>query len=341
MILDSWLADISPEAPCGPDLAYDADYLALEVAGTGKPDQQFGEVKIPAEEPVWAEVVARASALMDRTKDLRVIVLLARGLTRTQGLGGLAEALTLIRDLLERYWEPLHPSLEFEGEPDPIVRMNALTGLADAQTLRAVRDAELFRNPSTRLQVRDAETILDAAKGTAEGGAGMAELRAAIFGEISANAQALDAPQAIVEAVRRIQSNIVSKLDPTALPDLAPLSGLLKPIAALIESIRAEVIAAPAEQAAAGGAGSETVGVGGPFASGAQAVGDIRSRADALRALDRVCDFLGRNEPTNPAPLFIRRAQRLMTMPFMDIVRELAPDAAPHVEMVTGSANKT
>ena len=66
-------------------------------------------------------------------------------------------------------------------------------------------------------------------------------------------------------------------------------------------------------------------------------VGDIRSREDALRALERVCDFLARNEPTNPAPLLIRRAQRVMTMPFLDIIRELAPDAAGQVETITGS----
>jgi len=45
-----------------------------------------------------------------------------------------------------------------------------------------------------------------------------------------------------------------------------------------------------------------------------------------------------RNEPTNPAPLLIRRAQRVMTMPFLDIIRELAPEAAGQVENITGSS---
>ena len=75
-----------------------------------------------------------------------------------------------------------------------------------------------------------------------------------------------------------------------------------------------------------------------PAADGAPAADRARSatsarREDALRALDRVCDFLGRSEPTNPAPLLIRRAQRLMTMPFMDIIRELAPDSTSRVEI--------
>jgi type VI secretion system protein ImpA len=83
----------------------------------------------------------------------------------------------------------------------------------------------------------------------------------------------------------------------------------------------------PARAAAAGDDARTVVGVG-----------DIRSREDAIRALERVCDFLARNEPTNPAPLLIRRAQRVMTMPFLDIIRELAPDAAGQVENITGTS---
>ena len=41
--------------------------------------------------------------------------------------------------------------------------------------------------------------------------------------------------------------------------------------------------------------------------------GEIGTREDAVRMLDLVCSYLERHEPSNPAPLFIRRAQRLMT----------------------------
>jgi len=67
-------------------------------------------------------------------------------------------------------------------------------------------------------------------------------------------------------------------------------------------------------------------------------VGDIRTRADAVRALDRVCDFLAQNEPTNPAPLLIRRAQRIMTMSFLEIIQDLAPEAAGQVQNITGAS---
>jgi type VI secretion system protein ImpA len=64
--------------------------------------------------------------------------------------------------------------------------------------------------------------------------------------------------------------------------------------------------------------------------------GPVRTRADALRVLDGVCVYLERNEPSNPAPLFIRRAQRLMSKSFVEIVEELLPDSISNLERVAG-----
>ena len=65
--------------------------------------------------------------------------------------------------------------------------------------------------------------------------------------------------------------------------------------------------------------------------------GSIGSRADASRALDAVCAYLERHEPANPAPLLIRRAQRLMAMGFLDIMRDIAPEALGTVEQIAGT----
>jgi len=55
------------------------------------------------------------------------------------------------------------------------------------------------------------------------------------------------------------------------------------------------------------------------------------------RALERVCVYLEKNEPSNPAGLFVRRAQRLLNMPFLEIMREMSPDSMSHLEMLTGA----
>jgi type VI secretion system protein ImpA len=64
--------------------------------------------------------------------------------------------------------------------------------------------------------------------------------------------------------------------------------------------------------------------------------GGVHSRQDALRAIDMVCEYLERTEPTNPAPLFLRRARRLISHSFLQLVKELAPDALAEVARVVG-----
>jgi type VI secretion system protein ImpA len=75
----------------------------------------------------------------------------------------------------------------------------------------------------------------------------------------------------------------------------------------------------------------------GAAAGGARgAVGEVRSRDDVRRALQRVCEYLEKHEPSSPASLFARRAERMLGMDFIGIVRELSPDSMQHIQMVTG-----
>ncbi len=55
------------------------------------------------------------------------------------------------------------------------------------------------------------------------------------------------------------------------------------------------------------------------------------------RSLDRACEWLERHEPTNPAPLLIRRAQRLMGKNFLEIIRDLAPAGIDQIENIAGN----
>jgi type VI secretion system protein ImpA len=329
LIRDSWLTQIAPDAPCGPDLEYDQDFLALERATQGKPEQQYGDKVFPAEDPVWPSVLDLATALMERTRDVRVVQYMGRALTRTQGLAGTVDAMRLIHALLERFWDDAHPRLVVDGEVDPMMRMNALAALNDRDKLvRDIRGADFLRTAALVLTVRDVENILDQNVGKSEAGLGSDQLRAAIADALAADPAALSEPASLVRAVDDIRGTLMKHLEPSLLPDFEPLTSLLKPIAKTVEDLRAAATATGAD-AAAGAPGAAAGGAG-------IAVGDLRSREDALRALDRVCDFLNRNEPTNPAPLLIRRAQRIMTMPFMDIIRELAPEATQQVETITG-----
>jgi len=67
----------------------------------------------------------------------------------------------------------------------------------------------------------------------------------------------------------------------------------------------------------------------------------LRSRQDAISALDRVITYLEQTEPGNPAPLLIKRAQRLIGVSFLEIMSDLAPDALGSIENITGRSNSS
>ena len=68
---DRFVEPIAGDNACGPDCEYDNDFLALSQATAGKPEQQFGDTVIPAVDPDWREVDSLATAMLERTRDLR------------------------------------------------------------------------------------------------------------------------------------------------------------------------------------------------------------------------------------------------------------------------------
>jgi len=101
--VNSLLNEISPDAPSGEDLEYDPVFGELDRAVQGKPEQVIGDSAVAAEPPNWREVRKLSTELLGRSKDLRVGVHLTRALISSDGLPGLADGLSLLRGLLERY----------------------------------------------------------------------------------------------------------------------------------------------------------------------------------------------------------------------------------------------
>ena len=55
---------LGEESPSGPDLSYDAAFLALEGATAGTAEQQYGDTVIAAEPPDWAAMAEQAAGLI-------------------------------------------------------------------------------------------------------------------------------------------------------------------------------------------------------------------------------------------------------------------------------------
>lgn len=323
------LTEIAPDAACGPDLEYDADFLALEQAAKGKPEQQFGDTIVPAVDPNWVEVHTRAEALFSRTKDLRVAVLLTRALLQRSELSGLGDGLNLVHQLLERYWDTVHPRIEAEYENDPTMRLNALGALIDPEgLLREVRLAHVVpQSAAGSVTVRDILVASGKLPAGADAGLSTVQINSTIKAAAEKHGDVVEAVRQSLVALRGMQTLLNDKLGSDRAINLQPLTDIVDQVVKACDSALGVAVEAVPQAAAS----AAVVGVPGPVATG-----DIRSREDAIRMLERVCEFMESTEPSNPAPLLIRRAQRLISKNFIEIMEDLAPDSLGAIKGIAG-----
>ncbi len=78
-------------------------------------------------------------------------------------------------------------------------------------------------------------------------------------------------------------------------------------------------------------------------ASGVAGIKDIEisNRDDVQVLLEKACQYMERTEPSHPAPMLIRRAQRLLDLNFFQIIEELVPEGLQKIESLAGRSLST
>ncbi|EKK5220220.1 type VI secretion system protein TssA [Cronobacter sakazakii] len=337
MDIETLLTPVSPEQPCGDNLEYDADYQAMEQASQGKAEQQFGDTIIPAEPADWTKVEKLALSLLERTKDLRVMLALTHAWTKRRGLPGYADGLLLIQEALTRYWEPLYPLLEEYGEKDPFYRINALAGLGDKSSLTStLRTATLLRSNGDEITLRDAQSLLDNSKSECPGYPGG---RPRLVDELARGGQpGIEAIVQIHARLETIRTILVSHLGESGVPEMEQLQKLTSIVALACQSGEAQApqeLQDPDVQAENAPAATTTSAPARVVETDWRNV-QLQTRDDAQLMLEKVKQYFARHEPSHPAPLMIERVQRLIEMNFMDLIRDLAPDSVHQVENIFG-----
>lgn len=335
--IEAWLKPLGDDTPCGQNLEYDNEFLQIEEAARAQPTQEFvdpdsGSRKlIEGRAADWVEVRRLAESLLQRTHDLRIVVWLTRALLHIEGFGGLATGLQLINCLLEEFWDHVHPQLDQDDDNDPTMRINALMPLVSFDALLDdLRNAVLVRSRQVGvITVRDAEL----AQGRLSPREGEQTYAEAQLAQILADADDADAPLgALTERTRALLDQLANvlqdRLGVATSIDFKPLRDMLWVIRQALPDA-ASVVA------------EDAVSVAEPSASLPAAVasvpGAIGSRQDVVAALERIIQYLERAEPTNPAQLLIRRAQRVMNMNFLEAMNELAPEGLSQAERSVGS----
>jgi type VI secretion system protein ImpA len=343
MDLTSLLDPIDPEAPSGPDLEYDAAFLALErVLENAYADRAVGPESEDSS-PDWRQIADGALALLGRSRDLRVAVTLTKAWLNLQGVHGLARGLWLLRNLLSEHWTSVHPQLGAEGDHDGVMRANALRSLCDARSvISALRSATLVKAAGLgEFCLRDFEKVQ---AGTQSGAAAVdagpmeAAWTACPLEQLEATHQAVHAARAdlgALEAAFAERGAATLRLSELAVP-LDFMHSLLTP---RLNSRRAAATEAQRLATAADSGSPANQPAASPVRSNADtfsANSAPLTRAEIARQLDRMCAYYAEHEPSSPVPLLLRRAKRLTTMQFVDIVRELAPGGMGEIDTLQG-----
>jgi type VI secretion system protein ImpA len=334
-----FLEPITPEKPCGENLAYDQAFLDLQVKLRGKEETQFS----PAEEPNWKEVLELSTGLLGRFRHLQVGVTFTLALVQTEGLPGFRDGLSLLRGWIEKYWEPVYPLLDPEDSNDPTERINILQTLS----VTTFGDAYRFCDRLAKVPLCESKTLgkysLQQIR-AGSGGAGAAEASAApAAGPAQAEAAFRDTPQdlrqnrfdAVTESLAALKE-MDSMLRKLVGADRAPNFEALRKTLEEIRACLAPYVILPAGETEAAGQASPSQPEKGDGRSGAGLKKTIDSRDDVVQALRAICDYYQRREPSSPIPFLLQRAQRLVNMDFLQIVNDLAPDSIAQMKLITG-----
>jgi type VI secretion system protein ImpA len=333
------LEPISAETACGKSLedtdtltAFDA-YQLWGQTSLEPPKKEDGEpVRKEARKsdrpPNWAEIRDEALSALRISKDLRLLTYLGAAVLRTEGIPAFARTLGIASHWLAVYPTQVYPLID----EDALFRQNALNCFADpVAVIDGLRRTPLISHRQHgRFSLRDLEIASGQTTPVGDEPPPDSQQIDAAF-----NATALQDLKALVEAVdgaltalAAIDATMRSASNGEFVPTFDALSSHFKKMAA---ALRARVASHPASmdagtgEASAEGGGATTV-----------AIGAIRSRQDAIRALEAAAEFFRRNEPSSPIPMFLERAKRLVSKDFLEVLADVAPDALPQARSAGG-----
>lgn len=326
--LDRVLAPISADVPCGKNLRLvPGDTTISSLDEMRRQEDPELDPAGKGKNADWKSVVSQAqAALAEKSKDLQIGAYLAEGLTRTQGFEGLRQGLHVLRELLERYWECMHPGFE-DGEILTGVRAKWLSWVGSSGDFRmAVKrvpitantgggarswfDYEESRRVDQAALLADKTPLQELVQAGRISGE---EWRAALHATPPAQLSLiLDAVNGSAEELSELSRVCDEKFGGDG-PSLLPLVEILRECQEYFERML---------QGDAAAAGEED-GTSSGTPQAARASGPISTRDQAYQHLREVADYLRRTEPHSPVSYLIDRAVRWGRLPFQDLLRDV------------------
>lgn len=326
--VETLTAPVSEDAPAGPDMSYEASRQEIE----GVFERLSSGDEDAAEEIDWRHTTALILSEAERTRDIWLAVYLMRAGARMGRLETVEDGAGLLAGYCENLWATVHPEIEdygFQGRKGPCESLARFS-----EFLKPLRSVVLLEHQRLgTYSGADFERFRTG--GESEDGYGM--FRALLAETPEDELQSvIDRLGGIGDAIRRADAVMTANADGDTSTNFQPtyeaLDSLRKAVASFMTAPTVETVI---EDAGSGAPASGGQAASAPSGQGFS--GGINTREDVIKAIDAIALYYRQKEPGSPVPLALRRARDWVSLNFLQVLEDIAPNSLDEARRVLGN----
>ncbi|MGP0819026.1 ImpA family type VI secretion system protein [Serratia sp. CY81489] len=275
----------------------------------------------------WHAIREQSAALLEQCFDLHVVLWFMRANLHIDGFSAFYQG---IKDIDAKYAEEgatIFPQADMEPSSDSF-HAAALGWLATSSCLHEIKNSKIF--PDTPLTT---DELLNMRLDEQEGKSLHFSEVVKVLGQADSyfagrNLPSLKEQLALeIDALERVENYANLQAEDYRL-DCRQVRDYLKQFNRQLASLEQQELPAERDDAEIDSPDADTpVAMPGKY---------IRSRQDVILLLDQVLDYFQNYEPSHPAPILIRRSQKMIGMDFATIVEELLPESLASLNQLSG-----
>ena len=362
---DSLLAPITDEQPSGAELRADsalsAVYYEIKDARdkSRASERQLLHARLYGDDeevsqidpPDWRKVKEAAlEALATKSKDLWVVAWLIEALVRLDGFAGLRDGFRLAREIVERFWDEIHPAPDEDGYITTVAQLAGLNGdESEGALIGPIESIPVTQGtshePLTGRDYKEAvelESISDPARRSQRIDQGAVSLE--MFGRAVAETSPeffrnlWDDIQQALDEFNRLDATLEPRCgqDEDGYSAAPPSSNIRRTLEECRDRVKSLARGLFDEEQAVETDGSDSQDAARAKAGSATApasTGPIASREEAFRSLLQIADFFRRTEPHSPLSYALEQAVRWGKMTLPELMAELISEESAREDL--------
>lgn len=339
--INSLLAPVSEDNPVGSDIREDSSptspYFTIKdarnSARTAERNSMFDGGSNEADEN-WRKIIEIApDILKNNSKDLEIASWYVEALIRRYGFQGLKAGFSLIRQMIEMYWDNLYPLPDEDGIETRVASLTGLNGEgAEGVLIAPIRNASITEdiepgpfNYWKYKQALDIQKITDEgnrAEKTSKIGFDVEDIDNVVAGSSEEFFVGLrDDVIACLKDYRAISKMLDDHCGSMEAPPTSNIINTLEETLGVINHIGKYKL--PDESS-----NEEEFNEDGTPAASSSVSGSIKTRKDAFKHLKEISEFFRKTEPHSPISYALEKAVKWGDMSLSELMRELIPDSS-------------